>query len=118
MRMIQQTEIDGEHITLQVEHAGFPWWLIVHRDKEIWSKIFDSQFEAEQAFERVAMGLAHDHLKRTIGDDARYARVLKLLGALEDDPFFRQAVRAKNDRLVESLLGGILEQSEEAEAMA
>jgi hypothetical protein len=121
MQMLKNAEIDGTNITLQVEYAGYPWWLILSRgagnDAEVWSRIFDNRSEAEKLYDFMAMHFAHAHLKRMIGDEERYARLLKLLGDLEDDPFFRQAVRAKNDRLVESLLGGILEQSEEAEAM-
>jgi hypothetical protein len=116
MKMLRQAEIDGTNVTLQVEHKGFPWWLVVSRgagkNAEVWSKIFGNQFEAEKVYDFIGMRFAHDHLKRIIGDEERYARLLKLLGDLQNDPFFCQAVRGKNERLVESLWAGILEDSE------
>jgi hypothetical protein len=121
MKMLKKVEIDGTNITLQAAHSGYPWWLIVSRgarkDAEIWSKIFDNQFEAERVYDFLALRFAHDHLKRIIGDDERYARILKRLEELEDDPFFRLAVRNKNEHLIESLLGWILEQSEVSQAV-
>jgi hypothetical protein len=116
MKMLQHAEIDGTQVTLHVENQGFPWWLVVNRgagkDAEVWSRIFDNEWEALQLYDFLSLHFAHDHLKKIIGDEARYMRVLKLLATLEEDRFFRQAVRAKNERLVESLLGGILEDSE------
>ena len=116
MKMLRQAEIDGMNFTLQVERKGYPWWLVINRGvgetAEVWTKIFDNQFEAERVFDFLGMHFAHDYLKRIIGDEERYARVLKLLAELEDDPFFRGAVRAGNQgRLIEGLLTGILEES-------
>jgi hypothetical protein len=116
MKMLRSTEVDGTNIMLQVERAGYPWWLVVNRGTgekgEVWTKIFDNEWEAVNLYDFLSLHFAHDHLKKIIGDEERYARVLKLLATLEEDRFFRQAVRAKNERLVESLLGGILEDSE------
>lgn len=116
MKMLRSTEVDGTNIMLQVERAGYPWWLVVNRGTgekgEVWTKIFDNEWEAVNLYDFLSLHFAHDHLKKIIGDEERYERVLKLLATLEEDRFFRQAVRAKNERLVESLLGGILEDSE------
>jgi hypothetical protein len=123
MKMLQQAEIDGTNITLQVEHAGYPWWLVVNRgagkNAEVWSRIFDNRPEAEKVYDFLATRFAHDYLKKVIGDDERYVRLLKLLVNLQNDPFFCRAVKAKNqERLIESLLSGILDESENAEALA
>ena len=116
--MLRSTEIDGTNITLQVEHAGYLWWLIANRgagkDAEIWSRVFDNRHAAEEAYDVLGLRFAHDYLKKVIGDDERYTRLMRLLGDLENDVFFRRAVHAKSERLIESLLGGILEESEEA----
>jgi hypothetical protein len=116
MKMLRHAEIDGTSITLQVEHAGYPWWLIANRgtgeNAEVWSRIFDNRPEAEKLYDFMAIHFAHDYLKRIIGDEERYLRMLKLLVDLQNDPFFCRAVKDKNERLVESLLGGILEDSE------
>ena len=116
MRMLRQIEIDGMNFVLQVERKGFPWWLVISRGAgetaECWSKIFDNEWEAVRVYDYLGLHFAHDYLRKIIDDEERYARVLKLLGDLENDPFFRQAVRAKNDRLVESLLTGVLDDSE------
>jgi hypothetical protein len=116
--MLRQIEIDGMNLMLQVERKGWPWWLIVNRGAgetaECWSKIFDNEWEAVNVYDFLGLRFAHDYLERIIGDNARCQRVLKLLADLEADPFFRKAVRAKQDRLVESLLTGILEDSETA----
>jgi hypothetical protein len=118
MKMLRHSEIDGTNVTLQVERKGFPWWLVVSRGAgetaEVWTKIFDNEWEAVNVYDFLALRFGHDHLGRIIGDKARCQRVLKLLADLEADPFFRKAVRAKQDRLVESLLTGILEDSETA----
>jgi hypothetical protein len=123
MKMLRHTEIDGTNITLQVEHAGYPWWLIASRgagkDGECWSKIFDNQPEAEKVYDVLALRFAHDYLKRVINDDDRFARMMRLLADLESDPFFCRAIKAGNQgRLIESLLSGILEESEEVETVA
>jgi hypothetical protein len=123
MKMLRHAEIDGTNLTLQVEHKGFPWWLVVNRgagkDAEVWSKIFDNEWEALKVYDFLGLRFAHDHLRKIIGDEARYVRVLRLLADLEGDPFFRRAVRSKNqERLVESLLAGILEESEAPEAVS
>ncbi len=119
--MLRQIEIDGMNLVLQVERKGHPWWLIVNRgageNAEVWSKIFGNRFEAEKVFDFLGMRFAHDYLKKIIGDEERYVRLLKLLGDLENDPFFCRAVKEKQERLVESLLGGILEESEAPEAV-
>jgi hypothetical protein len=122
MIMLQHAEIDGTHVTLQVEHQGFPWWLVVNRgagkSAEVWSRVFDNRPEAEKLYDFMAIHFAHDYLKRIIGDEERYARLLQLLVDLQNDPFFCRAVKEKQERLVESLLGSILEQSEQAETVA
>jgi hypothetical protein len=120
--MLRQIEIDGMNFVLQVERKGWPWWLIVNRGAgetaECWSKIFDNEWEAVKVYDFLGLRFAHDYLRKIIGDEARFVRVLRLLADLEGDPFFRQAVRSKNqERLVESLLGGILEESEAPEAV-
>lgn len=119
--MLRQIEIDGTNLMLQVERKGWPWWLIVNRGAgetaECWSKIFDNEWEAVNVYDFLGLRFAHDHLKRIIGDEERYARLLHLLRELENDPFFCRAVKEKQERLVESLLGGILEESEAPEAV-
>jgi hypothetical protein len=118
--MLRQIEIDGMNLILQVERKGWPWWLIVNRGAgetaECWSKIFDNEWEALEVYDFLGLRFAHDYLRKIIGDQERYVRVLRLLGELENDPFFCRAVRGKNERLVESLLAGILEDSETATA--
>lgn len=121
MKMLRHAEIDGTHLALQVERKGYPWWLVVNRGAgetaEVWTKIFDNEWEAVKVYDFLGLRFAHDYLKRIIGDEERYVRLLRLLGELQNDPFFCRAVKEKQERLVESLLGGILEESEAPEAV-
>jgi hypothetical protein len=121
MKMLRHAEIDGTNLALQVERKGFPWWLVVSRGAgetaEVWTKIYDNQFEAEKLYDFLGLRFARDYLKRIIGDEERSVRLLHLLGELENDPFFCRAVKEKQERLVESLLAGILEESEAPEAV-
>ncbi len=107
MKMLRHTEIDGTNITLQVEHAGYPpWWLIVNRgageNGEMWSRIFDNHPEAVKLFDFLALRFAHGHLKKVIGDEERFARLMRLLADLESDPFFLQGCKGEKSGATDS----------------
>jgi hypothetical protein len=111
MIMLKHAEVGNIDVSLYVEHAGSPFWLIVTKGREVKSQIFDDRAFAEGAFDRVAMNFSFEHLKEIIGDEARYLRLLTLLNQRLKDSEFLAVVKSAAR---EPVLARLLEDSEVA----